>query len=289
MAATRIKADEAMATPVHVDIPTTREIRLGSDAGIHRSASINSARNILPQRSPRVRQCLVEPSSRRLSMSPQALQAEIGYLEDRRRSSLSVLSDAVDVGPQPLSEFSGSGATRRRSSLRNLTPEAIIDSMEREQESVVLRLMNEIYSLKQQNTELKQQLAGALSSSASTTGSSFSSYGRGNSLSLSLGNNVARSGSVSLRHPPAAQPSNTLDVDYDFRKLRKKEDQAVFNDYSLTPAFAATRTQKAPIDSARSPSPPTLENTPLSTPPIEVVPRSFGDGDVSPKNSSFVV
>ncbi|KAG7696376.1 hypothetical protein KL930_005332 [Ogataea haglerorum] len=148
----------------------------------------------------------------------------------------------------PHSSISSNSSSRsRRSSMGGapLSPENLIDVMEKEQEGIVLKLMKEIQILKEENKQLKQQLAKFIPGSATGSNSSAS-----NSSSVSRSSSQRRStigGSVasSKRLPSISTAALGLSSFYesqpfdqpDFRtsKTRKKGGHSpTFANYSLT-------------------------------------------------------
>ncbi|CAK7890990.1 hypothetical protein CAAN3_01S03114 [[Candida] anglica] len=108
----------------------------------------------------------------------------------------SALSDArSNKSPHGTSRrysFPKGGATpSEHMNLRKMSNEQIIDLMEREQDAIVLKLMKEIESLKEENKSLKSSLSNALQSSSlpRRTSSLSSSVGEKESTRSSISSN----------------------------------------------------------------------------------------------------
>ncbi|KAG7899576.1 hypothetical protein KL907_004928 [Ogataea polymorpha] len=206
---------------------------------------ITADRHILPNRLPSTTDTLL--SEPQVINSPNvatfsANQATISP-KSTNVSSLTKLENA----PHSSISSNGSSSRSRRSSMGGipLSPENLIDVMEKEQEGIVLKLMKEIQSLKEENKQLKQQLAKFIPGSSTGSNSSAS-----NSSSVSRSSSQRRStigGSVasSKRLPSISTTALGINSFYDsqpfdqpdFRtsKTRKKGGNSpTFANYSLS-------------------------------------------------------
>ncbi|KAG7862672.1 hypothetical protein KL919_001802 [Ogataea angusta] len=205
---------------------------------------ITADRHILPNRLPSTSDSpFAEPQvSNSANVAPfSATQTTISP-KSTNASSLNKFENA----PHSSLSSTCSSSRSRRSSVGNapLSPENLIDVMEKEQEGIVLKLMKEIQNLKEENKQLKQQLAKFMPGSATGSNSSAS-----NSSSVSRSSSQRRStigGSVasSKRLPSISTTALGISSFYesqpfdqpDFRtsKTRKKGGNSpTFANYSL--------------------------------------------------------
>ncbi|KAH3661577.1 hypothetical protein OGAPHI_006425 [Ogataea philodendri] len=214
--------------------------------GLQLNKPITANRHTLPNRLPSTSETsFAEPH---LITSPKITPHSTNPIALSPKSTQAPTLNKADQLPYSSISSNASSSRSRRSSVSvpPLSSENLIDVMEKEQEGIVLKLMKEIQTLKEENKQLKQQLVKFMP--VSSTGS-FSSASNSSSLSRSssqrrstIAGSVASSKrlpSVSNSVPPfnSFYDNQSYDIpDFRTSKTRKKTSNSpTFANYSLTP------------------------------------------------------